>query len=125
MSEFLRTLTTAETDAVLMTLVIFIPSIFALALAFFPKGYDEAMRWCTLCGTALTLGLSLCMFIYFTRGDPGHLSTNTDAAASSSLNDRVKEDFKRSSRSDPHLRDDFVARYSWIPAFNIEYYLGA
>jgi NADH-quinone oxidoreductase subunit M len=125
MSEFLRTLATAETDAILMTLVIFIPSVFALVLVFFPKGYDEAMRWCSLCGTALTLGLSLCMFVYFTKGDPGHISSNADAAARTSLNERVKRDFDRSRGVDSHLPDDFVARYSWIPAFNIEYYLGA
>src|SRR5436189_6480787 len=54
-----------EYDLILMSLVIFVPSLFALGLLFFPRGYDEAMGWWSLAGTALTLGLSLCAFISF------------------------------------------------------------
>ena len=39
-----------------MTLVVFVPSVFALGLLFFPRGKEEAMRWWSLIGTALTLG---------------------------------------------------------------------
>ena len=34
-----------EYDLILMSLVIFVPSLFALGLLFFPRGSDEAMRW--------------------------------------------------------------------------------
>ncbi len=54
-----------EFDFILMSLVIFVPSLFALGLLFFPRGWDEAMRWWALFGTALTLGLSLALFVYF------------------------------------------------------------
>src|SRR6266849_4109140 len=54
-----------EFDLLLMSLVIFVPSLFAFGLLFFPRGYEEAMRWWSLGATALTLGLSLCAFIHF------------------------------------------------------------
>ena len=54
-----------EWDFIWMTLVVFIPSLFALGLLFFPRGKDEAMRWWSLIGTALTLGVSLGMFVNF------------------------------------------------------------
>jgi NADH-quinone oxidoreductase subunit M len=113
-----------ETDVVLMSALIFIPTVFALVLAFFPKDWEEGMRWWTLFGTALTLGLSLCMFIYFTKGD---LFSRNSSAVRSSLVERVDADNHRSQVESPataHLADDFIARYPWIPEFNIEYFLG-
>ena len=55
----------ADTDLIWMSLVIFLPTVFALGLLFFPRGYEEAMRWWSLFGTAVTLGVSLCLFIQF------------------------------------------------------------
>jgi NADH-quinone oxidoreductase subunit M len=114
----------AETDAILMSALIFIPAAFALALAFFPKGWDDAMRWWSLFGTALTLGLSLGIFIDFTKGD---LFNRNASAVKSSLEKRVEEDNRRSQLKDSataHIADDYVARYPWIPEFNIEYFIG-
>src|SRR6516165_10403937 len=54
-----------ETDLIWMSLVVFIPSAFAIGLLFFPKGWEEAMRWWSLFGTALTLGVSICAFILY------------------------------------------------------------
>src|SRR5207245_4808155 len=51
-----------EWDLVVMSLVIFVPSLFAVALLFVPPGKEEWMRWLALFGTALTLALSLVMF---------------------------------------------------------------
>jgi len=47
----------------MMSLVIFLPSVFALVLLFFPRGKEEYMRWFALLGTAATLVLSIFMFI--------------------------------------------------------------
>ena len=44
-----------ESDLVWMSLCIFVPSLFALVLLFFPNGSEEYMRWWTLLGTAVTL----------------------------------------------------------------------
>src|ERR1700692_1959808 len=54
-----------EQNLIWMSLVVFLPSVFALGLLFFPKGYEEAMRWWSLFGTALTLGVSICAFILY------------------------------------------------------------
>ena len=60
-----------------MSLCIFVPSIFALALLLFPKGSEEYMRWFTLLGTAVTMVLSIVLFIdylaharHIIRSDP-------------------------------------------------------
>jgi NADH-quinone oxidoreductase subunit M len=112
-----------ETDAILMSLVIFVPTLFALGLLFFPKGWDNAMRWWTLWGTALTLGLSLCMFILFYQGvfDKYRLSDHPEkiqlapraTAAGTALHTGGTLD-----------SSDWIARYPWIPQFGIEYFLG-
>ena len=56
-------LTKPETDMLLMSLVIFLPVAFALALLFIPRGREEWMRWVTLIGTAAALVASLCLMI--------------------------------------------------------------
>ena len=48
-----------EYDLILMSLVIFVPTLFALALLFFPRRSEEYMRWWSLLGTTVTLVLSL------------------------------------------------------------------
>jgi NADH-quinone oxidoreductase subunit M len=106
-----------------MSLVVFVPSIFALALVLFPKGSEEWMKWWCLFGTALTLGLSLCMFVFFTNGDP--LGRSVDSPVKHSLADRVEQANERETKGESRLPSDFVARYSWIPTFDIEYFLGA
>jgi NADH-quinone oxidoreductase subunit M len=113
----------AETDVILMSLVVFVPSFFALALVLFPKGSEEWMRWWCLFGTALTLGLSLCMFVFFTQGDP--LGRSADSPVKHSLSERVSQANEREAKGEPRLPSDFVARYSWIPTFDIDYFLGA
>src|SRR5437867_1445995 len=63
-----------EYDLVMMSLCIFIPTIFALALLFFPKGTEEYMRWTALTGTAVTFVISSWVFIDYLN----LLETHTD-----------------------------------------------
>src|SRR5205814_5547842 len=103
---------------------IFVPAIFALGLLFFPRGSEEWMRWWSLLGTAVTLVLSLCVFIDYSKmldkqpdrqGRPGEQTTllaRHDAAVTQEL------------KTEPRDSDDWLARYKWIPRFNIDYYLG-
>ena len=42
-----------EIDLFWMSAVIFLPTVFALILLFFPRGSEEWMRWFTLLGTAV------------------------------------------------------------------------
>src|SRR5205823_8311529 len=116
----------AELDLLLMSAVIFVPAIFALGLLLFPRGSDEWMRWWSLLGTAITLVLSLCVFIDYSKmldqdmarrgrpDDPSTLLARHDAEVKS----RITTD---SDKAPIRVSDDWMARYDWIPKFNIEY----
>src|SRR5262245_47995041 len=116
-----------EYDLLLMSLVIFVPSLFAVGLLFFPKGTDNAMRWWSLAGTALTLGVSLMAFIHFKaetvdrhRGRPLQEARDNDMV----LEGRVRQADAAASSNAPAKSDDWVTRHPWIEPFQIEYYLG-
>jgi NADH-quinone oxidoreductase subunit M len=111
-------------DAWLMTLVIFVPALFALFLCLpfiFPRGSEEYMRWWTLLGTAVTFVLSLWIFIDYERDV---IDTFLNDRTSTTLGARVQKALDRVSKSEPQLSNDWVARYDWLPRFNIQYYLG-
>src|SRR3974377_1997969 len=110
----------AEFDAILMSLVIFVPTAFALVLMvpwIFPRGSDEYMRWWSLIGTALTLGLSLCMFISYYQW----LIQKGPDTESPLLSKRVDEANERADLNEARDSRDWIARYDWIPRFNIQY----
>src|SRR5262249_15471940 len=85
--------------------------------------WEEGMRWWSLFGTALTLGVSLCVFIlwYTQVHDRYSHSTNPDAG---SLNARADIDTIRAANGEPRLADDWVGNVPWIKRFNINYFLG-
>src|SRR5438445_11332707 len=70
----------AETDMLLMSAVIFVPAIFALGLLFFPRGTEEWMRWWSLLGTAVTLVVSVCLFIDYHKMLDFHMAKPDDSA---------------------------------------------
>src|SRR5262245_50957154 len=110
-----------EYDLIVMSLVIFVPSVFALVLLFFPRGSEEYMRWWSLLGTAVTLVISLWLFIDFYAGVVERNLAKPDQAL---LGSRADEDMRRHASAEPPLSDDQVARYPWISRFNIDYFLG-
>src|SRR6266851_4664800 len=119
-----------EYDLVLMSLVIFIPTVFALLLMLFPRGSENGMRWCALFGTALTLLASILMFISYLLmldsypPDRGETSTHN---AGSNLDARAEKAAQAGSgvaKSESMSTSDWVARRQWIRQFNIDYYLG-
>ncbi len=115
-----------EWDSIWMTLVVFVPSVFAIGLLFFPRGTERGMRWWSLIGTALTLGLSIGMFWNFrydTVESHGVLDT-PQARKDASLPGRAAA-ADSIPQSDPRKSRDWIARYSWIANFHIDYYLGA
>ena len=111
-------------DLILLSLVIFVPTIFALGLMipwFFPRGRDEWMRWWTLLGTAATMVLSFFMFIsYYTDVFDAHRGSREATL----LSTRVQQAEQREEQSGPARNHDWVTRHPWIERFNIEYYLG-
>jgi hypothetical protein len=54
-----------ENDLLWMSLLVFLPSLFALGLIFFPRGWNNAMCWWSLAGTAATLGVSIGMLVLY------------------------------------------------------------
>src|SRR5262245_38510345 len=120
-----------EHALLLMSLVIFVPSLFALVLLVVPFGStadpeskaraDERVRWWSLLGTAVTLVLSLFVFIDFRAYVVDANLTNPDKQAQSLVaraDASAKEPVSRPSDQ------DWVARRTWIQNFNIDYYLG-
>jgi NADH-quinone oxidoreductase subunit M len=109
-----------ETDLIWMSLLIFIPSAFALGLLLFPKGSEEYMRWWSLFGTALTLGASLVVFVWFLQMHQFH---NGPAQEGASLNARA-DALDSAAPGTPQLGNDWVAKVPWIGSFHINYFLG-
>src|SRR6516164_9719726 len=103
-----------ETDLIWMSLVVFLPSVFALGLLAFPRGWDSAMCWWSLAGTALTLGVSIGMFINFKADTIDLYGVNADST------NRHKASLEyRATQADVapegavSRAKDWVARYPW------------
>lgn len=118
----------SEYDLLLMSLVIFLPSLFALPLCvrwIFPRGSEEYMRWWALLGSAVTLVVSLFIFIDYyqmaDRREEGYLPGHSRAAL---LDNRAARTIGDEVTSQPRKSDNWVGRLPWIPRFNIDYYLG-
>src|SRR5713226_6941314 len=114
-----------DTDLIWMTLVIFVPSIFALALLFFPRGTEEWMRWFALLGTAVTLVISLIIFIDYNflldrDGDLGVNKARHGRAAE--LDKRADDEQVRYAGNLAKDSKSYVKREPWIKRFGIEYY---
>ena len=115
-----------ETDLIWMSLLIFIPTVFATVLIFFPKGWEEAMRWWSLFGTALTLGISICVFLlYGLQVVDRNASGERDAARQKiSLLERTRAADATAAAGKAPDSENWVGRVPWIPRFNVEYFLG-
>jgi NADH-quinone oxidoreductase subunit M len=115
----------SELDAIYLSLVIFIPTLFALLVLLIPRGYEEAMRWVSLIGTALTLGVSLFICIQYRSDVLDFHGVFFDEAnrPNASLAARAAE-MDNAAPGAVHSSQDWVARYPWIPRFNINYFVG-
>ncbi len=126
-----------ETDLIWMSLVIFIPSVFALGLLFFPRGWEEWMRWWSLFGTALTLGVSIAIFIYFKSDvvDPTVGSGRDEHVADARQSLLARKRRRRGRKSEAsmnvpdavprELEEIWITRSEWVKrGFNIDYFLG-
>src|SRR3954453_15078711 len=108
-----------EYDLIWMTLLVFIPSVFALGLIFFPKGAERAMCWWSLAGTAVTLGISIAMFIGFKNNviDAAGATGDASERALMSLDYRTLTRARAEGTSTEFSSSDWVSRYPWIRRF--------
>ncbi len=84
-----------DNPSILLSAIVFLPALGALALAFIPGNRGEEIRWATL-GLTLVV-LALCVFGLLTQ-----FETVGDGA------DQMQQVFNK----------------SWIPSFNIYYFMG-
>src|SRR5947207_7679078 len=91
-----------ELDLIWMSLCIFLPSIFALVLLFFPKGTEEYMRWWTLLGTAATLVISLFLFIDFLK----MMDIDLSNPQATTLAERTQKMNLRANDADPRRSEE-------------------
>ena len=90
------------------------------------------MRWIALFGTAVTLAVSLVVFVgYFdmpgvhdARRADQSLASRTRATAADAGGIRPIRRPGPTNGLRPAAANDWVVRVPWIPAFNIEYFLG-
>src|SRR5436305_569476 len=127
-----------ETDLWQMTALTFVPALFALVLVFIPSTAKDLLRWVTLLGTAVTLAVSLVVFVGYYQdvlegtpsergvlplfGKNASLEARADYAAAGG--DVHEAPGGRGAGMRPQPSSDYVARQPWIPRFNIEYFLG-
>src|SRR5262249_49902818 len=97
------------TDLWLMSGLVFVPTIFACILLFFPKGSEEYMRWFTLLGTAITFVFSALLFIdYYFMLDRKFDGLNNRPFPSASLMSRVDDAKLKAAKNDPREDHDLV-----------------
>jgi NADH-quinone oxidoreductase subunit M len=112
-------------DLIWMSLAIFLPSLFAVVLIFFPSRWKEAMRWWSLLGTAVTLGVCSAVVImakYETIDSNKPLDEASSRARISLLGRSF--DLATLSVADAAPSNDWLGSFPWIGRFNINYYLG-
>src|SRR5689334_16949153 len=114
-----------ETDLIWMSLCIFLPTAFAIILLFFPKGSEEYMRWWSLLGTCVTFVISMILFIdYLGMLDARPDKTGARPDPQTTLVSRAEAATKQELAGQPRSSEDSIARWPWIRAFNIDYFLG-
>jgi NADH-quinone oxidoreductase subunit M len=114
---------TTEWDLIVMSAVIFLPTLFALGIIFLPKSWDETCRVVSLTGTFLTMLLTIILFIDFhDRVHQKHHEANREDSLLEARADVMR--VRAGSHAPESTSDDMMARRSWISRFNIDYFLG-
>jgi len=120
-----------ENDAIWMTLVIFVPAAFALVLMLFPPPREEnkdkwnnTVRYVSLLGTAITLGISLGILIQYYQHVYAFHNMGGSEGLLSARAAKARIDAAGVPEASHKLTSDWISIYPWISRFNIEYYLG-
>jgi NADH-quinone oxidoreductase subunit M len=117
-----------ESDLIWLSLLVFLPAIFAAGLLMFPARWPEVMRWWAVFGTATTLSVSLCVVV----GYYNLLDTYPDAngypryGAGTRLDARADQAASDAAQPIPKALQsrDWIARRPWIEQFDISFALG-
>ena len=115
-----------ELDLIQLSLLVFLPAIFAILLFAIPSRWKETLRWVALFGTAGTLTLSLCTLIDYHR----LLDSYSDRSMRSlyhpatRLDNRSDAQATAAANSKPFRSDDLLTRRPWVSKFDVDYALG-
>jgi len=117
-----------ELDMIWLSALVFIPAAFGLLLLLIPSRFRETLRWVALFGTAITLAISLCVWVDYYRVLEFH-SDRTERSMyhpQSRLDARVLRQQTNSAATvpGPFLSHDLVVIRPWIRAFDVNYSLG-
>src|ERR1051326_841123 len=108
---------TPEYDLILMTLVIFLPTLFAIPLMIpyiFPKGSEEYMRWWALLATAVTLAVNMWIFIDYRQNVHVRYEQNNLTPENGSLLARAAADKEGDSGINVRRDQDWISQVPWI-----------
>ncbi len=117
-----------ESDLTWLSLLVFLPAMFAAGLLVFPSRWHEAMRWWALFGSAGTLAISLCVVIgYFSMLDHYPDANGYPRyAAEMRLDSRADRELSDAAQQIPKVKqsEDWITRRPWIARFGAQYALG-
>ncbi len=108
-------------DPILLSLIVFLPTLAALALVFVPSRAASLIKGISLAATIATFLLSIHLLVQY---------LNLMATGDLNLDDRAKQAFKSKIAGVADNPGDLVFRYDWIGSaadrgsFNVEYYMG-
>ena len=124
----MRRMDARELDMIWLSALVFMPAAFGLLLLIIPSRFREVLRWVALFGTAITLAISLCVWVDYYRVLEFH-SDRTERSMyhpQSRLDARVLRQQANSAAPvpGPFLSHDLVVIRPWIRAFDVNYSLG-
>lgn len=109
-------------DDLLLSLLWSIPLAGSLLVLLIPKRQELAIKWFSLAVTLITMALTLVAYTAYVGGE------GSDNPASRPLNDRAAANVLEVTGGEVGAHTDapgdLVVRNTWIPYFNIQYYLG-
>jgi NADH-quinone oxidoreductase subunit M len=117
-----------EVDFIWLSVLVFLPALFALVLFAVPVRFRELQRWVALIGTAATLTMSLCTVVDYYRvlefqSDRDYRSLYHPATR---LDERLARQQAETARPVPggFRSDDLVVCRPWVDRFDVNYTLG-
>lgn len=120
--------TERETDLVWLSVLVFLPMIFAAGLMIIPARFKEWMRWWSLIGACATLTFAACTLIDYHRLLDSHSDRTTRSLyhPANRLDHRSDQAAFDAAQAVPKPYSSFnmFTRRAWIERFDIHYALG-
>jgi NADH-quinone oxidoreductase subunit M len=115
-------------DDLLLTLLWLIPLAGAIVALLMPRGARTAVKWLSLGVSLATLLLTIVAYHRYTEGGSPAGAPLAERARNNVLrgleDQRLLTESSEQEVGRPDGHNDLMVRKAWIPAFNIQYYLG-